>query len=477
MSSLVLAADPILPWGTLLSPTNQFRLRAQSDSHIILEGAVSGLPATIEYFGSGFGADGGGLRAGTATLNGYRYTAGGQVVVSLDNAAVTGAPLVAWLRGDGATFEAAAFAGNDLLVLSNSPERQTGYGGNDVIYGRGGDDTLLGAGGNDTLHGGDGNDRLEGDTGDDLIVGGRGVDYAHGGAGTDTFSTGTLKRQSQVTPGATSVAVSSPAGADTLVAVERIAFVDGTLHLDPTGTAGQVWRLYGAAFGRGAETTGLSNWVAMLDAGALSLAGAANGFTGSAEFAQRYGQLDDAGFVTRLYANVLGRGPDAAGMDGWMARLAGGASRGEVLVGFSESAEYRAAVNPGITNRLWTVDPEAMDVLRAYMTVLDRRPDAGGLVNWTAAREGGQTTAELADAFIRSQEFQSRFGALSNADFVTQMYRTALDRPADAAGLADWTSRLDSGAMGRRDVVLGFAYSDEMTQKLLPLVGDGVAFA
>jgi len=29
----------------------------------------------------------------------------------------------------------------------------------------------------------------------------------------------------------------------------------------------------------------------------------------------------------------------------------------------------------------------------------------------------------------------------------------------------------------RRDVVQGFAYSDEMTVKLLPLVGDGIAFA
>lgn len=31
--------------------------------------------------------------------------------------------------------------------------------------------------------------------------------------------------------------------------------------------------------------------------------------------------------------------------------------------------------------------------------------------------------------------------------------------------------------MGRRDVVQGFAYSDEMTQKLLPLVSEGVVFA
>jgi hypothetical protein len=118
-----------------------------------------------------------------------------------------------------------------------------------------------------------------------------------------------------------------------------------------------------------------------------------------------------------------------------------------------------------------------VDVLRAYETALDRLPDAGGLANWTAARNGGLAEAEMVDAFLRSPEFQGRFGGLSSADFVARMYLTALDRPADAAGHADWTSKLDSGAMTRRDVVMGFAHSEEMTQKLLPLVADGIAFA
>ena len=83
----------------------------------------------------------------------------------------------------------------------------------------------------------------------------------------------------------------------------------------------------------------------------------------------------------------------------------------------------------------------------------------------------------MTDALIASAEFQTRFGALSNADFVDRMYLSALDRPADAEGRANWTSKLDSGAIQRRDVVQGFAYSDEMTQKLLPLVADGIAFA
>ncbi|WP_343898127.1 DUF4214 domain-containing protein, partial [Craurococcus roseus] len=100
--------------------------------------------------------------------------------------------------------------------------------------------------------------------------------------------------------------------------------------------------------------------MAALDAGATALTAAADGFLGSAEFGQRYGQLDDAGFVTRLYVNVLGRAPDAAGLDAWTAQLARGAPRAEVLLGFSESVEYKA-VTVASTGRLWAVDPEAVD--------------------------------------------------------------------------------------------------------------------
>ncbi len=474
MSNFVLAADPIRPWATLLSSSNQFNLRLANDNSFILDGSASGLPATIELHGSNFGARGANLLSGAAQVNVVQYTVGGQVVMRADNALITGPQLAAWLRGDGNAFEQAVLVGDDFITLSNAAELQNAYGGNDLMHGRGGNDTLLGAGGNDTLYGGEGNDRLEGGDGSDVVWGGAGSDSANGNAGTDTFLTGALRRQVDV-GGANPGNITGPEGTDFLIGFERVAFADGVLHFDPTGTAGQVWRLYGAAFGRGAETTGLTNWVVALDAGALTLTNAARGFVGSAEFAQRYGQLDDGGFVTRLYANVLGRGPDAAGLDGWTAQLANGVSRAEVLLGFSESAEYRAATVAS-TSRLWTVDPEAMDVLRAYRTVLDRTPDGGGLASWTAARNGGLTNGEMMDAFINSAEFQSRFGALSNEDFVARIYTVALDRPADAAGHADWTSRLDGGAIGRRDVVQGFAYSDEMTQKLLPLVGDGIAF-
>ncbi len=501
MANFVLAADPIRPWNTLLSNPGPFNLRGSSDNSFVIDGSIAGLPATIELYGSNFGTRGANLLNGAAQVNVVQYTVGGQVVMRTDNALIAGPQLVAWLRGNGTAFDQAALAGNDFVSLSNFAELQNAYGGNDVVNGLGGNDTLQGGAGDDTLSGGDGNDKLQGGAGDDTLLGGGGGDWlecndgndavvggwgddaADGNAGTDTFLTAALRKQVQVQRsqgGGPNMVLSGPEGRDTVIGFERVAFADGVLHTDTSGPAGQVWRLYESALGRAADTFGLTNRTAALETGALTLAGVANRFASSAEFAQRYGQLDDAGFVTRLYVNVLNRTPDAAGLREWTTHLANGMSRGDVLLGFSESQEHYRYVgykDPSYHQKLWTVDPEAVDALRAYKTALDRLPDAGGLANWTAARNAGLANTEMVDALLRSPEFQDRFGGLSNADFLARMYLTALDRPADIAGQAEWTSKLDSGEASRRDVVVGFAYSDEMTQKLLPLVGDGIAFA
>jgi hypothetical protein len=43
--------------------------------------------------------------------------------------------------------------------------------------------------------------------------------------------------------------------------------------------------------------------------------------------------------VTLLYENVLGRPADSAGLADWVGRLNAGATRGQILIGFSESQE------------------------------------------------------------------------------------------------------------------------------------------
>jgi endoglucanase len=440
---------------------------------------------TVEILGDGFafadsrlyGPSAGPLVSGTITS--YRDSWEGVPLWTFTGFSLTASEILRYGSGPDPYYgiEEHVLRGADTITGTNGDNSISGREGDDELHGRAGADRLWGNEGADRLFGEAGNDSLDGAVGDDTLNGGAGDDSLAGWLGRDTAETSALRRQVAVTTTDGGVTMAGPEGTDTLSGVEVLRFADGALHLDPTGAAGQVWRLYEAALGRAPEATGLGAWTDALDARATTLADAAEDFIGSTEFAQRFGRLDDAGFVARLYANVLGREPDAAGLEHWTCSLANGASRAEVLLAFSESAEHRAATDAS-TGRLWAVDPDGVEVVRCYLTALDRQPDAAGLAGWTARLKSGQLTgAEMTDGFVASAEFQARFGALSNEDFVELLYLHALDRPADVAGLAAWTSWLDSGAIGRRDVVHAFAYGDEMTQKVLPLVDDGIAFA
>lgn len=363
-------------------------------------------------------------------------------------------------RGDLPSLNAAALAGADTLRGSAGADAMLAHAGADVAAGNGG------------------NDRIDTGAGDDLLLGGAGDDTLAGGAGTDTASTAALRRQTSVSdPAGASGALSGPEGADTLSSIEVLRFTDGALYLAPDTVGAGVGRLYLATLGRPADAIGLGAWSAALEAGALSPNDAVSGFTGSAEFAQRYGAPDNTGFVTLLYGNVLGRAPDAEGLAFWSAALnSGAATRQQTVLGFSDSAEFKAQTAGALANGLWAPDPAAVDVLRAYLATLDRLPDAAGLASWTAAREAGATAQQVEAAFIGSAEFGAKYGDQSNAGFVQLLYRNALDREADADGLAFWAGALDAGRVSRADVVHEFASSAEMTAKVLPLVSDGVAF-
>ncbi len=329
----------------------------------------------------------------------------------------------------------------------------------------------------DIVRGGGGDDLIRTLGGDDEIAPGAGDDAVFGGAGLDVVDTGVLRLQAKVEVGVGQGTVALPDGTDSFYQVETIRFVDGDLVLGAGSAGGQVFRLYGAALGREPDAVGLSYWTSVLRSGAVSLDGAATALMRSSEFAGGHAAQTNAGFVSQLYANVLDRAPDAAGLAFWTEAMRAGHGRAEVLLAFSESAEYQHRTAAVFAEGVWIADPDAVEVLRAYVAVLDRLPDAGGLAGWTAARGAGFSQFELVTAFVESAEFQARFGGLSNRDFVEQLYRTALDRQADPEGLAVWTRVLDSGADSRAGVALGFAGSAEMTVKLTPMVAEGVLFA
>lgn len=100
-------------------------------------------------------------------------------------------------------------------------------------------------------------------------------------------------------------------------------------------------RLYQAALNRAPDDQGLATWSGKLAQGSTPEQ-VATGFVESAEFKQVYGTLSSSEFVTLLYKNVLHRTPDAPGLQNFVSALSNGASREQILVGFSDSTENRA---------------------------------------------------------------------------------------------------------------------------------------
>ncbi|PIU29236.1 MAG: hypothetical protein COT09_01895 [Candidatus Hydromicrobium americanum] len=104
-----------------------------------------------------------------------------------------------------------------------------------------------------------------------------------------------------------------------------------------------VTRFYAQCLGRQPDIEGLNEWVGRLLNGSKTGADVAEGFVFSEEFTGR--NHSNETFVTILYRAFFNREPDASGYKGWLERLAGGMSRKSVLDGFLKSQEFAGLCN------------------------------------------------------------------------------------------------------------------------------------
>lgn len=107
-------------------------------------------------------------------------------------------------------------------------------------------------------------------------------------------------------------------------------------------------------------------------------------------------------------------------------------------------------------------------VTHYYLSILRRAPDAAGKSFWNAeaARVAAlganvnETWYAMSSAFFFSTEYIAF--KRTDAEFVTDLYATFFNRPPDAAGFADWVSKLSQG-MPREVVGTSFMFSAEFT--------------
>jgi hypothetical protein len=143
-------------------------------------------------------------------------------------------------------------------------------------------------------------------------------------------------------------------------------------------TAGPVVRLYIGNFLRNPEYDGYLYWLGATQSGAWSMLDVAEFFSTSPEFVARYGNLDNAEFVTRVYLNVLGRAPDPQGFSFWTRQLDAGFSRGWMMLNFTEapSQEFQS------TTRI------AVAVTEVFAEMLYRAPTVSEYNDYTFLMAG-----------------------------------------------------------------------------------------
>ncbi len=171
-------------------------------------------------------------------------------------------------------------------------------------------------------------------------------------AGTTTFSG--KRANYTVVKNGTVVTVSDNVGQDGVKTISnpiRLVFSDIGIAYDLSGTAGQAYRIYQAAFNRTPDLAGLGFWIAQMDKG-TTLDAVSGLFISSAEFIGIYGvNPSNQSIVEKYYANVLHRPLDQSGFDFWVRNLnTGAATAAGVLAAFSESNENKAQVAGAIAN-------------------------------------------------------------------------------------------------------------------------------
>lgn len=280
-----------------------------------------------------------------------------------------------------------------------------------VVVGGAGNDTITVNGSTNVLvEGGAGNDDITTGSGNDVIVAGTGTNTVDAGAGNDTIVTG-LGTDT----------IDAGAGYDTID-------VQGVSTNFTTSVVGSTLVLTG-----GSATSTITNaeFVTFADGHNLAIVG-----------------TEEEAEALSLYSALLGRDADAAGAQNFSEQVKAGTSLEDIANTFLTSAEHFSNLRADFLT----------DV---YSSLLGRAADAEGVATWQAQFEAGATRGEVIGAIAGSAEAAN----VSNEDFVSALYTSALGRDAEEAGLNNWVSQLASGA-SRTEVADSIYSSAESNSKI-----------
>ncbi|HVX11764.1 MAG TPA: DUF4214 domain-containing protein [Pirellulales bacterium] len=166
-------------------------------------------------------------------------------------------------------------------------------------------------------------------------------------------------------------------------------------------------------------------------------------------------------FIQNLYQELLGRQADGAGLSFWTVYLAEhstASARQQVITSFLNSAEYKLHWVAVVYETLLGRAPEAGGL--QYWAQLMGSPATPG------SHDGGADEKSILTAILGSDEFYIRSGNTAQG-FVTALYNDLLGRSPDATGLASWSNALTAQPGNRQAVVQEILDSPEFNHLLL----------
>lgn len=350
----------------------------------------------VEVGGSGFTYDSlGRLSGGTITAismyhpivdNGLGANGGAGVIITNTSVPV---PILLNLFGTGQSVLPALLAGSNTFTTQSSTV--TGSDGNDYFH-------VLGASTNY-------------DPG--VFYGEPSVDHTlvnlNGGGGQNTADFGlNLRNAATLVGGGNDESVLLAGIMADLVAIDTLQFLDGSVYESNASAGAQAALMFEGIFGRFPDAINAGGFALVAQQGGTVAAAAQ--MLATPEGNGDTTELGNAAFVTRLYQNMLHRAPEAAGLAGWQGDLdSGRLSRADVSARFASSNEAQSVnATAFATGSVFAADPNAVEVLRAFETLLTRVPEAASLTKYANQLDSGMTLQQFYTEVQDSAEFAAR---------------------------------------------------------------------
>ena len=179
-------------------------------------------------------------------------------------------------------------------------------------------------------------------------------------------------------------------------------------------------------------------------------------------------------YIYRFYLNIFKRTPDFGGLSYWVNKIRkidDNTSSADSTVTAAETAKY--FFQSGELKAANLTDEEF--ITRAYNTLLNRKPDAGGFNYWLdRIQKKGIKRDVIFYGFVFSKEFEE-LGKKYNivpfdskdklTAFVERMYLLVLERDFDPSGREYWVDALQSGQKSASSLTRYFFLSKEFTDK------------